>query len=584
MSILSRSGRKLGSNRRTHAARLRRSKLRTRRLQLELLEPRHLLAAVHWDGGGGDLLWSNPLNWSNDQLPTAEDDVVISATGTIVHNVGATQVRSLDLQTSLNVNGGSITVDGTFTVSAGRSLTASGDGVSFVAAGQSNINGVSVYVESGATVELPSVASYVHVFAGNSTLAASGEGSLLSLTNLATITGRTDAHGTLHIQALSGGRIDLASATEVVSGAVHFKAAGEDSIIELPLLSTFQGYLYWTGSGFQAVEGGTIVCPNLTHVNTADITLDASGVMDTGQIVSYGGWGTLSVPGIARDFRSLTTLNWITLNASGIAPQMDALANIDGSSLLISDGAELVLPLVTSYTHSIGWDSTLAASGEGSLLSLPNLATITGRTDSRGTLHIQALSGGRIDLASATEVVSGAVHFKAAGEDSIIELPLLSTFQGYLYWTGSGFQAVEGGTIVCPNLTHVNTADITLDASGVMDTGQIVSYGGWGTLSVPGIARDFRSLTTLNWITLNASGIAPQMDALANIDGSSLLISDGAELVLPLVTSYTHSIGWDSTLAATDSRRTVRRRRGLVLPMSRSTRRPIRLVDRRRGR
>ncbi|VTS08640.1 beta strand repeat-containing protein [Tuwongella immobilis] len=41
------------------------------------LEDRITPAIVSWDGGGGNLLWSNPLNWSSNQLPGAADDVII---------------------------------------------------------------------------------------------------------------------------------------------------------------------------------------------------------------------------------------------------------------------------------------------------------------------------------------------------------------------------------------------------------------------------------------------------------------------------------------------------------------------------
>ena len=40
-------------------------------------EPRTLLANVNWDAGGGDNLWSNPLNWSTDTLPTSSDRVAL---------------------------------------------------------------------------------------------------------------------------------------------------------------------------------------------------------------------------------------------------------------------------------------------------------------------------------------------------------------------------------------------------------------------------------------------------------------------------------------------------------------------------
>jgi ELWxxDGT repeat protein len=49
-----------------------------------------------WDGGGDGASWSDPLNWSDNTLPTASDDVVISVSGAPVTNISASvTIRSL---------------------------------------------------------------------------------------------------------------------------------------------------------------------------------------------------------------------------------------------------------------------------------------------------------------------------------------------------------------------------------------------------------------------------------------------------------------------------------------------------------
>jgi hypothetical protein len=35
-------------------------------------------AAITWDGGGGNLLWQTPANWSGDVLPGPNDDVLLN--------------------------------------------------------------------------------------------------------------------------------------------------------------------------------------------------------------------------------------------------------------------------------------------------------------------------------------------------------------------------------------------------------------------------------------------------------------------------------------------------------------------------
>lgn len=74
------------------------------------LESRALLAAIAWDGGGGNTLWSNVLNWSLDRLPRQSDDVTISVNGsqkTVIADVDVIRVTSLTLSETLVVNSGS---------------------------------------------------------------------------------------------------------------------------------------------------------------------------------------------------------------------------------------------------------------------------------------------------------------------------------------------------------------------------------------------------------------------------------------------------------------------------------------------
>jgi hypothetical protein len=84
---------------------------------LEGLEPRMVLAAVFWDGGGGDLSWHNPLNWSADVLPGAGDDVTIALEPGLMIQFDQAEmatIRSLvgmgGAGTGLSLSAGSLTV------------------------------------------------------------------------------------------------------------------------------------------------------------------------------------------------------------------------------------------------------------------------------------------------------------------------------------------------------------------------------------------------------------------------------------------------------------------------------------------
>ncbi len=82
---------------------------------LEPLEGRLLMAAVAWDGDGGDNLWSTAANWSTDTLPGAADDVTIvdgESDFTVLYTGGDTTVNSMVVHEGLTIQGGSLTVAG----------------------------------------------------------------------------------------------------------------------------------------------------------------------------------------------------------------------------------------------------------------------------------------------------------------------------------------------------------------------------------------------------------------------------------------------------------------------------------------
>src|SRR5687767_5959271 len=110
---------------RTHAARPRRHPVRT-----ECLEPRRLFAVLDWGGGGGDGLWSNPLNWQGNVAPTGGDELQFFLSGG-----GATLVNDLPAGTAIETM--------TFVGDAGYRLTgnaiALGDSIIHASSAQNEI-------------------------------------------------------------------------------------------------------------------------------------------------------------------------------------------------------------------------------------------------------------------------------------------------------------------------------------------------------------------------------------------------------------------------------------------------------------
>lgn len=78
------------------------------------LENRLVPASVVWDGGAGNGLWSDPVNWVGDTLPAAGDDVTITSATPVTFDPAAPGVAlgSLTVQAPFFITGGVLDVAG----------------------------------------------------------------------------------------------------------------------------------------------------------------------------------------------------------------------------------------------------------------------------------------------------------------------------------------------------------------------------------------------------------------------------------------------------------------------------------------
>ena len=470
------------------------------------------VSVVTWSGGGDGHSWNDAANWTDLEVPGSTDDVVIDVAGSptidLSGNISVQSLNSSDpidiLEGSLAVTSGSSQLTGGLTVSSGASLTVAGSGTTFDVTGTTVIDGASLYVQDGGSLSMPAATSYSGIVGGTSMLEASGAGSSLSLPNLATIAEDTTSYESVaDVLALSGGTVSLTGLTQINLGPVVLESDGDDSLLDISALTTFQGPSGQAhASIFQATLGGTVntILSNTDHVN---LTLDFSGDIDYGLLTSF-------TNGIAN------------INQGHVL--YGNLTDIDGSSFQLSGGATLNMPAVTSYSGALGVTSTLQASGVGSLLSLPNLTTITGDTGNFVSLtQAQALSGGQVSLPALTQIGGGPVALVADGTGSQLDVSALTSFQGAggQYHTTS-FQVTNGGTLLDALLTTLSGVTVTLDGSGTLATSQ------W---------------TAFTNATAAISGGNPDFSSLANINGAGFQVSGGATVSLPTVTSYSGPIG-----------------------------------------
>lgn len=92
---------------------------------------------IAWSGNGDGVSWHDPSNWSSGVPPGPADDVVISgATGPILVGPDSVIVRSLHSFAPLQINGASLTVNGTLRVVSGLVLNGGRLGNATVPQGQ----------------------------------------------------------------------------------------------------------------------------------------------------------------------------------------------------------------------------------------------------------------------------------------------------------------------------------------------------------------------------------------------------------------------------------------------------------------
>ena len=144
--------------------------------------------------------------------------------------------------------------------------------------------------------------------------------------------------------------------------------------------------------------------------------------------------------------------------------EASSLVNIDSTSLIVTDGVTLHLPLVTSWEHATTGSNQVAiwrAEGHGSRLQFGDLLRVANGTHSSARIRLEAISGGTLDLSSVETIADGdqgnqsfrRIELVSEGVGSRIDLSHLKSFtdrfSGSL--TGSNrFSTVEsryGGTV-----------------------------------------------------------------------------------------------------------------------------------------
>jgi hypothetical protein len=299
--------------------------------------------------------------------------------------------------------------------------------------------------------------------------------------------------------------------------------------------------MMWTGGG----DGVSFQDPNNWNadrvpttgdnvvINTAGITINSTASVSIRSIESQAALniesGTFSLSGGSSTISAaLTVAPGATLSAdatggTGTALTVSGATVVDSSNLIATNGATISLPGASGYS-GVG---TFEASGTGSVLSLPNLASLSaGSNANTGRLQsviLEALAGGTVSLPAVTQISGGPVGMEADGANSLLNLSSLAAYSfnpaDNVFGSTQGpssIQASNGGTI---DLTtgSLDLADtvVTLTSTGslqvgtlIVDAGSILTGSGQlpGNLVDAGLVEPTGQITVMGTYTQTAAG------------------------------------------------------------------------------
>ncbi len=409
---------------------------RRRRLAVEPLEDRRLLAIVTWDGLGDGMSWSDRFNWNNpgavdpNTLPGSGDDVVIdvAANPNITVSTAATPIKSLNSAESL--------------------VLASGGSLSILETPLSG-NLLSSLTLSGGTL--------------------SGTGNVTVGETLNWTSGTMSGSGTTIVTA--GGALNLSNSTHQLNRVLQN-----------------DGTAAWTAGALQ-MQGGTFNNNGSFTANTASL-LQSYG---TGGTNAFNNAGTFIKLG-AGTTQFTVSSSGVPFNNTGSVDVQAGTLTLDAggtSGNTMNVAASGTLSFGSSYTHTPGG----SVSGAGTLTFTNGTHSFAaGQFNPTGTVNF---SGGTITVnntfnAAALGTISAFVTFNAPESFGNLTLASGGTLSGTgnvtvgetLNWTsgtmsGSGTTIVSaGGALNLSNSTHQLNRVLQNDGTATWTAGALQMQGG----------------------------------------------------------------------------------------------------------
>ncbi|MDB5357083.1 MAG: Na-Ca exchanger/integrin-beta4 [Phycisphaerales bacterium] len=449
----------------------------------EALERRCLLSAVTWTGAHNNGLWTDPLNWTGGTgVPTASDNVTIGSGFTTISIPSGTQsINSLTCASPLQINGGSLVLAATSTVSTLTISSGTLDG-----AGNVTVTGALTW--SGGTMQ----------GTGKTVSAATGTLSIDTTTHFLSRTLESDgtASWTAGTLAMIGGTFNnngsftFNSAATCQSQGAGFGTNAFNNVGSFTKLGTGEVdfrvpsqapyRVPFNNTGTVSVQAGTLGIKS-GGTSSGNMTATATGTLLFAIGYTYNAGATVTGAGTIAFSSGTYTFATGQFNPTGTV-------NFTGGTITINDvltptalgtiGANVTFNNALNYTGAVsidGYGSASFATAESfsSLTLSGDLGTLAGAGDVTVTGAL-VWSGGTMQGTGKTiSAATGTLSIDTGGT-----LNRVLESDGTATWT-SGNLLMNGGTLN-------NNGSFTFDSATTW-----ASYGGFGGTSTFNNAGSF---------------------------------------------------------------------------------------------
>ena len=447
------------------------------------------MATITWTGAAGDGNYSNPANWSPQQVPTAADTVTISTTAATVINAsnGAAEALTTNKYVTLGVGDNS-----SFTLGSGAAATSFSNGGTFA------LNG-----------------SYY------------GDNLIIGASKV-TLTGG----GVVVLSDFSGNRIYGATATDTLNNVNNtIKGAGQLGLGTLTLINGSAGIIDATGGNALVLNTGSVQTANS---GLMEATLAGGGGLIINSSVNSGTAGRVSAAG-GNVYLQGGTLAGGTLSSTGTS----AIVDNGGATLDGSGNAVLNLGLVTVTDQNVmTLLGTLTNQGTLALQSTYYGATLA-IGPSTGVAGTVTLGGG--GLLSLTDHPNNRIQASQAGA-KLVNLNNTISGAGQI-GNGTTLNVVNSGTIDAnaTNALYINTLG-SFANNGLLEStdgtysgliiNSVINSSGGGTISAAGGNVYLQGATLAGGLVTSHAGYAVVDNANATLDGSAQTLTNQGSITV----------------------------------------------------